>query len=61
MLGLAPGVVGLGLYLTVERQYPLYWLVLCLFAVVLLLVIVGFGAYSTPAVTASGAESLARI
>jgi len=27
VLGFAPGLVGLGLYLTVERGYPSYWLV----------------------------------
>lgn len=36
LLGLAPGFVGLGLYLTVEREYPVYWLALCLLAAVVL-------------------------
>lgn len=36
VLGLAPGFVGLGLYLTIEKGYPLYWLVLgLLFALVI--------------------------
>lgn len=34
LLGFAPGGVGLGLFLTVERHFPVYWLVLA-FAVAL--------------------------
>lgn len=45
LLGLAPGVVGLGLYLTVEKGYPFYWLVLCLF------VVFGIGTLGLAAVT----------
>lgn len=45
LLGLAPGIVGLGLYLTVEKDYPFYWLVLCL------LVVLGLGAIGLSAVT----------
>jgi hypothetical protein len=45
LLGLAPGFVGLGLYLTVERDYPFYWLALCL------LVVLGLGAVGLAAVT----------
>lgn len=36
VLGIAPGLVGLGLYLTTERGYPVHWLVV--FAVVAVLV-----------------------
>lgn len=46
LLGLAPGFVGLGLYLTIQRQYPLYWLVLCLFVVVLIVSFVSYGVYT---------------
>jgi len=51
LLGLAPGFVGVGLYLTVERGYPTYWLVACLLVVVAILVLAGLGAGSvaTPA------------
>lgn len=49
LLGLAPGFVGLGLYLTVERGYPLYWLVLCL------LVVLVIGAIGLSAVTGASA------
>jgi hypothetical protein len=43
LLGLAPGFVGLGLYLTVERGYPLYWLVVALVGAVLVLLLVSAG------------------
>jgi len=45
LLGLAPGFIGLGLYLTIERGLPLYWLALCL------LVVLGIGAVGLAAVT----------
>lgn len=41
LLGLAPGFVGVGLYLTVERNYPFYWLALCVLVVVAILVVTG--------------------
>ena len=46
LLGLAPGFVGLGLYLIVEKGYPLYWLFICLLIVLVILV-----AISLPVVT----------
>ena len=48
LMGIGPALVGIGLYLTVERDYPLYWL-LALAAVGILvagvLAIVGMAAY----------------
>lgn len=43
LLGLLPGIVGVGLYLTVEKGYPLYWLVLCLVIVGGLVSLAGAG------------------
>lgn len=41
LLGLLPGIVGGGLYLTVEKGYPLYWLILCLVIVSGLVILAG--------------------
>lgn len=46
LLGFAPGFIGLGLYLTVEKHYPIYWLVLCLFVVIFILLITGTGVFT---------------
>ncbi len=46
LLGFAPGFIGLGLYLTIEKGYPLYWLVVCLFVVLAISVFAGFGLYA---------------
>lgn len=46
VLGLAPGFVGLGLYLTVEKDYPFYWLVLFLL-IGLVIVAIGLSAVTT--------------
>lgn len=41
LLGLVPGFVGVGLYLTIEKQYPIQWLVLCLSIAIAVLLITG--------------------
>lgn len=46
LLGFAPGFVGLGLYLTVEKHYPIHWLVLCLFVVIFILLVTGTGIFT---------------
>ncbi|WP_440766607.1 hypothetical protein [Natronorubrum sp. DTA7] len=56
LLGLAPGFVGLGLYLTIEREYPLYWLVLCLLLVFVILIFAGFGLYTGTEVVVTDGE-----
>lgn len=54
LLGLAPGFVGLGLYLTIEKNYPSYWLALCLL-VALVIVAVGLPAVTDVSTTAGSA------
>ncbi|WP_136716358.1 hypothetical protein [Halorientalis salina] len=51
LLGIAPGLVGLGLYLTTERGYPVHWLVA--FAVVALVVVSALS-YGVDTTTSSG-------
>lgn len=46
LMGFGPGLVGLGLYLTIERGYPLYWLVVGLLVAFLIVAILGFGLYA---------------
>ncbi len=41
LMGIGPAAVGIGLYLTVERNYPLYWLLAL--AVAGLLALLGLG------------------
>ncbi|AHG05262.1 hypothetical protein HALDL1_09245 [Halobacterium sp. DL1] len=53
--GLVPGFVGVGLYLTVERGYPLYWLVLCL--LVGLGILAAIGASVTTGVETSATDA----
>lgn len=43
LLGFVPGIVGLGLYLTVEKHYPIYWLVFCLLVGGSILLVAGTG------------------
>lgn len=54
LMGLAPGVVGLGLYLTIEKRYPIYWLVLCLLLVAGIVGFAGIGLYTETEVTTIG-------
>jgi len=54
VLGLAPGFVGLGLYLTVQKGYPFYWLVLFLL-IGLVIVAIGLSAVTTVSPTAGSA------
>ncbi|MCU4740973.1 hypothetical protein OB955_13265 [Halobacteria archaeon AArc-m2/3/4] len=61
LLGFAPGIVGFGLYLTVERGYPIHWLVVCLLVVFVVLAILGLGVYSTSTTTVVSDESPAWI
>lgn len=46
LMGFAPGVVGVGLYLTVEANYPLYWLVLCLLVAFTVVAVAGAAVYT---------------
>jgi len=55
LLGIAPGLVGLGLYLTTERGYPVHWLVV--FAVVAL-VVVSVLSYGVDTTTSAGVVGL---
>jgi len=49
VLGFAPGLVGIGLYLTVERGYPSYWLIG--FVLAALVVLIALGASTDGSVT----------
>lgn len=42
-MGFAPGLVGLGLYLAVERGYPVYWLLALILAATLVVAAIGYG------------------
>jgi len=57
LLGFAPGLVGLGLYLTVERDYPLHWLLALVGAALAVVTAASLGVE----VTASGAEATLAI
>jgi len=52
LLGFAPGLVGLGLYLTVEHGYPVYWLLVLGLAAFVVIAAAGAGVE----VTATGTE-----
>jgi hypothetical protein len=43
LMGFAPGLVGLGLYLTVERGFPTYWLVSLVVLALVVLTLVSLG------------------
>ncbi|WP_164471593.1 hypothetical protein [Halosimplex salinum] len=43
LMGFAPGLVGLGLYLAVERGYPVYWLIGLVVAALLVVTAVSLG------------------
>jgi hypothetical protein len=47
LLGFAPGLVGLGLYLTVERNYPVYWLVAFVAGSLVVVTLVSYGVQTT--------------
>ena len=47
LFGFAPGLVGLGLYATVERGYPIHWLFVAVAASLLVIGVVGYGATTT--------------
>lgn len=51
-MGIGPAAVGIGLYLTVERNYPLYWLLALVVADLLALLGLGM-AVSTVELTAA--------
>ena len=54
LMGVGPALVGIGLYLTVERGYPFYWLLLFAavgFVIAGVLVMVGLGVYDYTEVT----------
>ncbi|MFC4450304.1 hypothetical protein [Halorussus aquaticus] len=43
LLGFAPGLVGLGLYATVERNYPMHWLFASVVGALVVIGVVGYG------------------
>lgn len=43
LLGFAPGLVGLGLYATVERDFPVHWLFVSVLTAVLIVALFGYG------------------
>jgi hypothetical protein len=47
LLGFAPGLVGLGLYLTVERGFPFHWLVAFVVTALAVVGAVGYGVQVT--------------
>ena len=47
LLGFAPGLVGVGLYLTVEREFPLHWLVGFVVIALVVIAAVGYGVQVT--------------
>ena len=51
LFGFAPGLVGLGLYATVERGYPIHWLFASVVASLLLVGVVGYGVSTTTTTT----------
>lgn len=53
LMGFAPGLVGLGLYLTVERGWPLFWLAALLLGALVVVAAAGAGVE----VTATGGEA----
>jgi|GEM_PF-1306947 len=57
LLGFAPGLVGLGLYLTVERDYPVYWLLALVGGALVVVTAASLGVE----VTASGGEAAVAV
>lgn len=51
LLGFAPGLVGLGLYVTVERGYPIHWLFASVVASLLVIGVVAYGVNTTTTTT----------
>ena len=47
VLGIGPGIVGLGLYLTTERGYPVHWLVVFTAVALLVVNVLTFGVDAT--------------
>ncbi len=48
VLGIAPGIVGLGLYLTTERGYPVHWLVVFTLVALLVVNVLTYGVTTDP-------------
>lgn len=59
-MGFAPGLVGVGLYLTAERGYPIHWLFASVVASLLLIGLLTYGVDTTTTVETVGAVADGR-